>query len=285
MPETKETSAALSAQLACGNGEIDQLRSLCARLAEERDALSAGKAKLEVIVQQVGLILKQKDVELTSMRSSRSWKLTRPLRAVATVLRREIGLGEVARLAKRELAAATNRKIAARAGQARPAARAASVSLKKLDRSNWRAMLRLEATSDQARFVSTPARSMAGCLAKIYGDEYDYRPMVIYDLDRVVGYATIVCDPRSDSDYLFDDLMIDRTEQGKGYGRAAMREVICLILRDYPHCRSIRLTCHRANTAAVALHLTLGFRPNGRINEMLGEPIYTLSNAELDRYR
>jgi len=164
-------------------------------------------------------------------------------------------------------------------------ARAVKVTLHKADRSNWRAIMKLELRADQREFVAAPGWSLAGCLVKRYGDEFEYVPMAICDGERVVGYVTSFANPNSADDYWVDDIMIDAAEQGKGYGRAAMNEVIRMFVREYPRCRKIQLTCFEANIAAAALYVSLGFRKNGRINEVSRQPDYELADAALEKFR
>ena len=55
------------------------------------------------------------------------------------------------------------------------------------------------------------------------------RPFAIYTGDRLVGFCMFAFDPEAedaDDRYWLWRFMIDRNEQGKGYGQAALREII-----------------------------------------------------------
>ncbi len=57
-------------------------------------------------------------------------------------------------------------------------------------------------------------------------------------------------------------LMIDKDQQGKGYGRAAMQEAIRL-LKTRPDCKEIWLDFTPGNVVAARLYLSLGFEQMG----------------------
>jgi diamine N-acetyltransferase len=159
------------------------------------------------------------------------------------------------------------------------------VVLKPADRDNWRTMARLQLRAEQQTFVSPPAWSLARCYVRFYGDEFEHLPHLVYADEQAIGYSTTACDPKSDHGYWIDDIMIDAAHQGRGYGRAAVIETIRLILRRYPGCRAVQLTCFRANSVAAKLYVSLGFVATGRNDDEFGEPNYQLAGAALDNYR
>jgi len=159
------------------------------------------------------------------------------------------------------------------------------VTLTPVNRSNYRAMWRMQLKPEQQTFVSPPAWSLARCYVRALGDDYEHLPHLIEANHAVVGYATIACDPRSEQEYWIDDIMIDARHQGRGYGRAAVVETIRIILRRYPRCRAIQLTCFRANVNAAALYRSLGFVPTGELEPFFGEPNYKLTGPALEKLR
>jgi len=159
------------------------------------------------------------------------------------------------------------------------------VVLKPADRSNWRTMVRLQLKPEQQNFVSPPAWSLARCLVRFFGDEFEHLPHLIYAGDQAVGYSTTACNPASEHDYWIDDIMIDASCQGRGYGRAGVIETVRMIVRRYPRCCAVQLTCFRTNTAAAKLYRSLGFVQTGRDDDEFGEPNYRLAGAALDAYR
>jgi hypothetical protein len=58
-----------------------------------------------------------------------------------------------------------------------------------------------------------------------------------------------------------------------------------MIVRRYPWCRAVQLTCFRANTIAANLYRSLGFIETGLDDAEFGEPNYELAEAALDSYR
>ena len=157
------------------------------------------------------------------------------------------------------------------------------VVLKPADRSNWRTMVRLQLKPEQQTFVSPPAWSLARCHVRFFGDDFEHLPHLIYADETAVGYSTTACNPASEYDYWIDDIMIDATYQGRGYGRAAVIETVRMILRRYPQCRTVQLTCFRANHAAAKLYVSLGFVETGLNDDEFGEPNYRLTGTALNR--
>ncbi|HVA77896.1 MAG TPA: GNAT family N-acetyltransferase [Candidatus Binataceae bacterium] len=159
------------------------------------------------------------------------------------------------------------------------------ITLVPVDRENYRALFRMQLKPGQEFFVTPPRWTLARCYVRMFGDNFEHLPHLIRAAGAVVGYATTVCDPASADDYWIDDIMIDAAHQGKGYGRAAMRETIAMIARRYPRCRAVQLTCFRQNTNAETLYRSLGFEPTGGVDPEFSEPNYILRNAALDAFR
>ena len=159
------------------------------------------------------------------------------------------------------------------------------VTLIPVDRSNWLTMRALKLKPEQETFVSAPVVSLARCQIRIFGDRFEYHPMLVMDGATAVGYVTPVCAPASEHDYWIDDIMIDAAKQGRGYGRAAMEAALRFILLRYPRCRGVKLTCFTGNQAARALYLSMGFRATGDLDEEFSQPNYVLAGAELEKYR
>ncbi|HYA35931.1 MAG TPA: GNAT family N-acetyltransferase [Candidatus Binataceae bacterium] len=163
---------------------------------------------------------------------------------------------------------------------------ASRVKLKPADRGNWLQMMRLELRDDQKRFVTPPGWALGRAYVRSYGDRYEHLPMVICDSeDTVIGYVATVSDPGSADDYWVDDIMIDVSQQGHGYGREAMEEVLRFLTGHYPLCRTVKLVCFRANTEAAALYKTMGFNLTGDVDSIFSEPIYALTGKGLEKYR
>lgn len=159
------------------------------------------------------------------------------------------------------------------------------LTLRKIQRTNWREAIDIRLDPGQESFVSSPVKSLVGAYVRQHGDQYDYAPMGIYAGETIVGYVSTLCDSSSKEDYWIDDIMIDVRYQGKGLGRAAVAETIGHILQTYPQCEAIKLSCHRNNRVAATLYKSMGFELTGELNAMTGEPNYQLSEAAMRRYR
>lgn len=159
------------------------------------------------------------------------------------------------------------------------------ITLIPIDRSNYRALWRLQLKPEQRTFVSPPAWSVTRCYVKALGEQYEHLPHLISADGTIVGFSTIVCDPHSEDEYWIDDIMIDAPQQGRGYGRAAVVETLRTIVKRYSGCRAVQLVCFRANTNAAALYLSLGFVKTGEMDPVFDEPTYRLSGPALDELR
>jgi GNAT superfamily N-acetyltransferase len=160
-----------------------------------------------------------------------------------------------------------------------------NLALVPIDRGNYRELFRMQLRPGQESFVTPPRWTLARCYVRIFGDNFEHLPHLIRAANTTVGYVTTACDPESADDYWIDDIMIAAEHQGKGNGRASVVETILMIMRRYPRCRGVQLTCFRANTVAAALYASLGFEPTGGVDGEFGEPNYILRGAALEKIR
>lgn len=137
------------------------------------------------------------------------------------------------------------------------------IHLEKISEENFMQAFNLKLASGQEAFVSHPVRS----LAQAYVYYSQCTPFGIYDGDRMVGYVMVIYD-YDIREYDIWHMMIDAEEQGKGYGRAALRKVLDYI-RQKPFGDSDRvaLTCNRENAAACRLYQSMGFALTGNSDE------------------
>ncbi len=145
------------------------------------------------------------------------------------------------------------------------------IRLKEIDASNWREALGLELNAGQEHFVASNVYSLAE--AYVRPELPVYRPLAVYDGEQMVGFAMYTCEPASAKRHYVQRLMIDRRFQGRGYGRAAMLELLKLI-RENESCEEISLCVDPDNVNARNLYRSLGFEGTG---EMLDDQeIFTL---------
>ena len=159
------------------------------------------------------------------------------------------------------------------------------VILEPIERGNFLKLFNMQLRPEQTKFVTPPRWTLARCYVRFFGDNFEHLPHLIRAGDEVVGYATTACDPNSADNYWIDDIMIAAEHQGKGYGRAAMVEVLRMIVARYRRCEAVQLTCFRTNTNAAALYVSLGFEATGGVDEEFGEPNYKLSGESLAKFR
>ena len=137
------------------------------------------------------------------------------------------------------------------------------VVLKKIDESNYLECFRLELGPGQEQFVSNPVRS----LAQAYVYYHQCTPFGVFDGARMVGYVMVICD-YDEQVYNIWHMMIDRREQGRGYGRAAMERALEYIRRKpFGDSDRVLLTCSPENKPAMKLYRSMGFAETGRRDE------------------
>lgn len=133
------------------------------------------------------------------------------------------------------------------------------ITLRKIAEDNFIDAFRLKLAPGQEQFVSHPIRS----LAQAYVYRAQCQPFGIYAGDTMVGYVMVIYDDDI-PEYDVWHMMIDETQQGRGYGAAALDQVLAYI-RTKPLGPSgrVTLTCHRQNAAALHLYKSRGFAPTG----------------------
>ena len=132
------------------------------------------------------------------------------------------------------------------------------VTLRDIDRENFRAVVKLEVHEDQREFVATNVFSIAQ--SKV---EPTFDVQAVYDGEELVGFVMYGWEEEENCHSLAR-LMVDKNHQGKGYGRAATEEVIRR-LRGEPGCAQVVLSVNPANANARALYESLGFVKTGRV--------------------
>lgn len=137
------------------------------------------------------------------------------------------------------------------------------VCLKPVDENNFLEVFRLKLGAGQDEYVSHPIRS----LAQAYVYRAQCQPFAICAQERVVGYVMVIYDDDI-PEYDIWHMMIDASQQGRGYGRAALHLVLDYIRRKpFGDSDRVALTCHRENAPALALYRSMGFAPTGQQDE------------------
>lgn len=142
------------------------------------------------------------------------------------------------------------------------------ITFREITPENWRECIKLSVAESQKEFVAPNVYSLAQ--AKVYPS---YKPLAIYHDDEMVGFTMYGVDP-DDNEMGISRLMIDQRYQGKGYGRAAMVQLLEMI-RQETSCYAIYLSFEPENKNAEALYMSLGFEHTGEIED--GELVMKLT--------
>ena len=133
------------------------------------------------------------------------------------------------------------------------------VKIRPITEENFLDAFRLALAPGQEEVVSHPIRSLAQ--AYVYRDQC--QPFGIYAADHMVGYVMVIYD-QDVPEYDIWHMMIDKEEQGRGYGSKALDEVLDYIrTKPFGDSNRIALTCNKNQPIARRLYEKKGFRATG----------------------
>lgn len=133
------------------------------------------------------------------------------------------------------------------------------IELRAITEDNFIDAFNLELAPGQEDFVSHPIRSLAQ--AYVYRDQC--QPFGIYASGKMVGYVMVIYD-YDIPEYDIWHMMIDRTEQGHGYGGKALDRIIDYIrTKPFGDSSRVALTCNRSNDRAIRIYENKGFTATG----------------------
>ncbi len=133
------------------------------------------------------------------------------------------------------------------------------IELKAIAEDNFLDAFHLKLAPGQEKFVSHPIRS----LAQAYVYRNQCQPFGIYADGKMVGYVMVIYD-YDIPEYDIWHMMIDASEQGRGYGSEALDRVIDYIrTKPFGDSNRIALTCGKDNPAARKLYESKGFSATG----------------------
>ena len=138
------------------------------------------------------------------------------------------------------------------------------IELRPIDETNREAVIGLSVREDQP-FVAPNARSLEQaeeCNAEEPGSA---RPFAVYADDRLVGFAMFSFDPKDedpDGRYWLWRFMIDQREQGKGFGQAALAEIL-QYFREQGADRLL-LSTEPENECGLHVYHKFGFQETGK---------------------
>ncbi|MEM9777291.1 MAG: GNAT family N-acetyltransferase, partial [Chloroflexota bacterium] len=122
----------------------------------------------------------------------------------------------------------------------------------------FRPIAGLSVADDQKGFVANNAFSMAEAS---FEEEAWYR--AIYAGDTPVGFAMLFVNEEK-AEYGLWRFMIDKDQQGKGYGKAALQILIDHV-KTFPNATKMELCVVPDNAGAIKLYESFGFKDTGRV--------------------
>lgn len=137
-----------------------------------------------------------------------------------------------------------------------PAPSDAIVTLREIDADNLRAVMDLDVTPEQQRFVAPNSVSIAQ-----YWYTTEAWMRAIYAGDDAVGFV-MLSERRAVPRYYLWRFMIDHAHQGRGYGWAAMHQVIEYV-RTLPNATELYLSYVPAPGGPRDFYAGLGFEDTG----------------------
>ena len=134
-----------------------------------------------------------------------------------------------------------------------------AITLRPITEDNFIDAFNLKLKDGQERFVSHPVRSLAQ--AYVYRDQCT--PFGIFCDEQMVGYVMVIYD-RDVPEYDIWHMMIDGSQQGNGFGKAAL-ELVLEYIKGKPFGDSgrVALTCNKDTPAALNLYKSFGFELTG----------------------
>lgn len=137
------------------------------------------------------------------------------------------------------------------------------IYLRKITEENFIDAFNLKLAPKQECFVSHPIRSLAQ--AYVYREQC--QPFGIYEGDNMVGYVMVIYD-YDVPEYDIWHMMIDESNQRRGYGKIALDRVLDYIkAKPFGASNRVTLTCNRDNIQALSLYKSRGFTETGAVDE------------------
>lgn len=136
-------------------------------------------------------------------------------------------------------------------------------------------VLKLTVDKDQLSFIESNLLSLQE--AKVMSQ---WRPVAIYDDSKLIGFAMYgkFSNEGINGRVWLDRLMIDKSYQGKGYGKKSLNLLIEHICKEY-NCTELYLSIYEDNVIAKKMYKECGFEFNGELDEN-GEKVMVLDRTK-----
>ena len=140
----------------------------------------------------------------------------------------------------------------------------AELRLEPVTSTNWREGLAVRAQEGQARFVADYEPVLLVILAKsaVRVGGVKWWPFLLKDPASTIGVVAVADHREHHKALMIFHLLIDERHQRRGYGRAALQQIIELS-RQSDGCDTLLLTVNPLNAAAIALYESAGFTVTG----------------------
>lgn len=135
-----------------------------------------------------------------------------------------------------------------------------TIALVPIGEKNHREVIGLDVHENQRTFVATNVYS----IAQSYVFYPHFCPFGIYDGQTPVGFALYEVDPE-DNKHWIHRLMIDKTQQGKGYGTEATRKLVALMQALPSYAGEILISFKPDNSGAEHIYAKVGFERTGEV--------------------
>ncbi|WP_299589593.1 GNAT family N-acetyltransferase [uncultured Microbulbifer sp.] len=143
------------------------------------------------------------------------------------------------------------------------------VTIKPVDKKNWKDIIKLKVSDSQAGFVASNIYSLAEAA---YGESSV--PLGIFHHNQAVGfimYESLDYEGK-EGEYNIFRFMVDKDHQNKGVGRLALQRTVADI-SSMPNCKRITICYLPNNSVAKSFYQSIGFSEVGldESGEMIAE--------------
>ena len=139
-----------------------------------------------------------------------------------------------------------------------------NVELREINKDNREKCMMLTVAEEQTQYICSNRDSLNDAAE----NDTVARPFAIYVDGVMVGFTMFAFDEvyeDPDDRYWLWRFMIDEKQQGKGYGRLALQEIIEYFKKHGAN--HIKLSTKESNTIAISLYRKFGFKENGEMND------------------
>src|SRR6266498_3429069 len=145
-----------------------------------------------------------------------------------------------------------------------------SLSIQRVNKDNWRELVKLKVHEDQTQFVASNVYSIAESqfgYEEPDGSCWEMYPFGIYDSETPVGFFMYGYNFfNHDFQAFIARLMVDQNHQGKGYGKFGMEKMLEIFCKD-DRIQCVGISYEPDNDVARKLYANLGFVETGDMLE------------------